>query len=337
MLTEIALQAHHFIGQNIVSVYFGGGTPFLLGATNISSILRSIDRLSSITGSEITIETNPESTDKQALKDYFDAGINRLSIGVQSFNNDELLLLCRRHSSYDGIQAIENACIAGFSNISVDLMYDLPHQSIQQWKRSLVAACQLPITHLSLYNLTIEAETPWFRKKARLEKSMPGSEESAAMYALAIKTATTYDFSQYEISAFAKRGFSSIHNTGYWQGRDFIGFGPSAFSFYSGTRSSNASNLAIYTKTLSQERLPVDFHDNESPPKRLREMVVVGLRMNEGINLDALEKRYNTVDEYLRNTLNSFVQSGLLSNNSCMYALTNRGRIVYDALAVELI
>lgn len=336
LLCEVDISATHLGDRTIRSVYFGGGTPFLIGPDALSTILQKIGPFTH-TEVEITIEANPDCIEKDSLEGYRAVGVNRLSIGAQSFNDEELQRLCRPHTSRDNIAAVEKAIETGFSNISLDLMYDLPHQTLPHFEHSLHTACRLPITHLSLYNLTIEPNTAWFRKKESLQKQMPTSDESAAMYSAAMDIARSYGFMQYEISAFAKNGFHSIHNSGYWQGREFIGFGPSAFSFIGGIRFSNTSDVSAYVDAIRKGLSPIDFKDSLSPKERLREMAAVGLRMNEGIDISLLERRYGSTDEPLRDKLNSLANEELLVFNSGRYALTERGRMVYDSIAVELI
>lgn len=323
-------------GRPITSIYFGGGTPFLIGPQAVSSLLEKVRAISPFDG-EVTIEANPGSMDPTALCEYRVAGVNRLSLGVQSFNDHELATLCRPHSVLNNLEAVSQAVKGGFNNISLDLMYDLPNQRVEDFEMSLQTACSLPITHLSLYNLTIEPQTPWFRKKEAILQQMPTSDESEAMYRKAIDTVTCAGFAQYEISAFAKQGFHSIHNTGYWQGREFIGLGPSAFSFWGGVRFSNTTDLAAYIDATTNGRSPVVFQESLSAQERLREMVLVGLRMNEGIQLEILEGRYASHDAELRTKMDRLVDGQLLSWSNGRYALTDQGRMVYDSLAVELI
>ena len=323
--------------KDLVSLYFGGGTPFLFGATRLSKALNSLTEFCSLEQCEITIEANPETTTLDTLRQYHALGINRLSIGAQSFNSDHLRTLHRRHTPDDTRRVLDESLKAGFSNISLDLMYDLPGLTTEAWRQTLHETCSLPIQHLSLYNLTIEPATAWFRKKATIEALMPNEEISLQMYESAQEIAEQHSFHQYEISAFAQEGKHSHHNVGYWQGHDFIGFGPSAFSFFGGKRFSNISNLIQYCECLEQNRDPVNFIEEIEPSKRLREMVAIGLRMNEGICVKELEATWGPADQSLLKSLHHLETIHLLEKKKDLLALTQKGRLVYDSIAVELI
>lgn len=261
----------------LISIYFGGGTPSLLGPEKIATILSWIPY--SLKGVEVTLEANPENVSPPLMEGYHQAGINRVSLGIQTFDDTLLPLLDRTHDAKKGGGAVETIYDSGIENISIDLMYDLPGQTLLSWERSLKRACELPITHLSLYNLTLEPHTAFFKKRATLQSQMPDSEVSLKMLQSAISTLETQGLSRYEISAFAKPGFYSRHNTGYWLGRPFLGFGPSAFSFWEGKRFRNIANLNRYHKADD----PSDFIEELPPIESLKERLAIGLRLIQGI------------------------------------------------------
>jgi oxygen-independent coproporphyrinogen-3 oxidase len=366
---EIERWAENIQGREIVSVYFGGGTPFLLGPQKTEIILNKLSAFCLADTCEISIETNPETTNKKDLLHFNAIGVNRLSIGAQSFTKEHLKTLQRGHTPECILQVIGQSIESGFSNISIDLMYDLPGLTLDTWKQTLKEACSLPIQHLSLYNLILEPKTPWFRRKTEIEALMPDEEISMQMYLAAHEITESHGFHQYEISAFAKNGFSSLHNIGYWNGREFLGFGPSAFSFFnletgvgpkqkvpdfdskSGTfcldptavsrfnaqRFSNISNIHSYIDAQEKGVSAIDYVDDAAPEKRLREMISIGLRMNNGICLASLEKIFGTADEDLIRTLKNLESLSLLERKGSFLSLTDEGRLVYDAIAVELI
>jgi oxygen-independent coproporphyrinogen III oxidase len=337
LCTEIDKSSEKIQGRQIVSIYFGGGTPFLFGPERTSVILKKLSGFQLDPSCEITIETNPETTTIEDLQGHASIGINRLSIGAQSFTEEHLTTLQRNHSPENTLQVIKDGLTCGFSNISIDLMYDLPHLSLDSWQKTLEHACSLSIQHLSLYNLTIEPKTPWFRKKAEIESAMPSDEISLQMYQAAQEITKTHGFYQYELSAFAKPGFSSRHNIGYWNGRDFLGFGPSAFSFFQGIRSSNIANLSKYLESQENNGSAVDYVEQSRADKRLREMVAIGLRMNSGICLRDLEQQWGTADEELVDTLHRLETLNLIKTKGSVLSLTEQGRYVYDSIAVEII
>jgi oxygen-independent coproporphyrinogen-3 oxidase len=286
---------------------------------------------------EITIEANPETTTPSLLLAYRALGVNRLSIGAQSFSDQYLKTLHRAHSSDQTRKVLDEALATGWNNISIDLMFDLPGMELTTWENTLEEACRLPIQHISLYNLVIEPKTAWFRNKETIQSLMPKEEVSTQMIQSAWTIARSHGFAQYEISAFAKNGLYSRHNVGYWQGREFLGFGPSAFSFFGNSRFSNISNLKKYCQAIEQNTTTVETSEEIAPQQRLREMVAIGLRMNDGISLPSLEERWGSADQELTSTIHRLVSLELLEQHLNTFRLTNRGRLVYDAIAVEII
>lgn len=250
--------------KTIATVYFGGGTPFLFGPERLATVMNYMTRdvPFSTANPEITLEANPENITLAEMTAYKSAGINRVSIGIQSLDSDLLQSLGRLHLGSTALKAVHTTSKAGIENISVDLMYDLPKQTLAHWKATLEGVVRLPITHLSLYNLTIEPHTVFFKKKDILRKELPDEQTSLAMYEEAIRVLEQHGLMQYEISAFAKPGYPSKHNLGYWTGRPFLGFGPSAFSFWEGRRFRNIANLNRYCELLKNGLSPVDFNRN---------------------------------------------------------------------------
>ncbi len=348
LTNELHINKSRFPPQKkLVSIYWGGGTPSLFGPDRIKAFHESIrsELASMITDDcEITLEANPESVDFELLSLYHEAGINRLSFGVQSFHENELSLLGRSHTKNRIESVISWARKAGIENISIDLMYDLPHQSLDAWKASLHSAFSLPITHVSLYNLTIEPKTAFFRKKDELEKARPPEKVGLQMYEEAQKIALSYGFHQYEISAFARTPFHSRHNTGYWTGREFYGFGPSAYSFMGNCRFSNIADLPRYIDDMRSGEQKYEDIDSISEEARVRELFCVGLRLFTGISLDDLKKQYNVQDlsSDFTSALSYFEKTGLIESfhdeiQGKLYILTPRGRLVYDEIASDLI
>ena len=301
-----------------VSIYFGGGTPSLFGPEAIATIL-------SWTGSaeEVTIEMNPQET----MSSY--PGINRVSIGVQSLHDLTLKMLGRTHTAQQAIQAILDVHRAGIHNISIDLMYDIPGQTLESWKLTLGQLSQLPITHLSLYNLTIEPNTPYFRKQKELKPLLPPAETSLEMLNLAVETFEKIGLKRYEISAFAKPGFESVHNTGYWTGRPFLGLGPSAFSYWNGKRQRNVSDLKKYAALLQEGLSPIDFEEELSPLASLHERLAVALRLIRGVDI-----RDFPVSPTLYETLQA---KGWLALDGHHARLTDQGLLFYDSVATEIV
>lgn len=325
---------HKITPHKLVSIYFGGGTPSLFGAKRLEAVLKTISAPSDI---EITIEANPDGLSKEMLTDFRSLGINRLSLGVQSFEEEKLATLGRTHSATKARDAVFMAYDAGFSNISIDLMYELPNQTVVGWQNSLSAALELPITHLSLYNLTIEPHTGFFRRREELTAQLPTDEDAARMYTDAIECLTDAGFRHYEISAFCKDNYYSRHNVGYWNGRPFWGLGPSAFSYFDGKRFQNVCNLQRYIALLEEGKSPVDFVDEVSTDDRRKELLAVALRMLEGINLPEFEGRYGALEAETKQALAKLMELGLLKLANDTLCLTKKGILFYDTIASELI
>lgn len=308
-------------GKEILSVYFGGGTPSLFGAEGIGPVLARIRKNPDC---EITIEANPEESSYELLKSFFDLGINRISFGVQSLDDRSLEQLGRIHSAEKARKAVLDAARAGFKNISIDLMIDLPDQTEESFRYTLDSLNALPIQHVSLYNLTVEPHTTFFKQGVR---PLSGN-ASLALLNLGVTKLKEFGFERYEISAFAKPGFASRHNTGYWTGRPFWGFGPSAFSFWNGERFRNMANIQRYVRALREGLFPIDFREKLPYPANEQELLAIGLRRIEGV-----EK----VPEAAKKTIEKLQREGLLVQKGPRVCLTERGLLFYDTVATDLI
>jgi oxygen-independent coproporphyrinogen-3 oxidase len=310
-------------GKEMISVYFGGGTPSLC-PEGIEMILKEVK------GSEITVETNPEEVTPELIKRLVDLGVNRLSIGVQSLNNILLKHLGRTHTAQKAIDAVYIAKEAGIDNITIDLMYELPYQTGTTWKETVDKASSLPITHLSLYNLTFEPHTIFMKKEKELRPHLPSDEEGTKMLLYACQKFEEVGLKRYEISAFAREGKQAIHNTGYWTGRPFIGYGPSAFSFWEGKRFRNICHLNKYINHLEKGVFPVDFEEKLSPIQSLHEQIAIGLRLCSGIFLP-------NIPPYTLALLESLQGEGWLTYANGHAKLTEQGFLFYDTVAEKVI
>lgn len=325
--------------KKILTIYFGGGTPTLLGPSAIGKILSWIrkDSFFAVDSPEITIEANPENITFELMRSYADLGINRLSIGMQTLDNQLLKQLGRLHDGQKAIDAVETAYNAGITNISIDLMYDLPNQNLLMWQNTLKRASELPIAHLSLYNLTIEPHTVFFKNKETLEKLLPDQETSLQMYESAIEILSKNEFEQYEISAFARSNQYSRHNSGYWIGRPFLGFGPSAFSYWEKKRFRNIANLSQYHRKLKEGNSPIDFEETLPGSAQKRELLAIQLRLIKGVDLEEFQKRHGLLDSETIAVLDKLHSEGFLRKKENLFSLTKQGILFYDSLAVELI
>lgn len=320
--------------KKIESIYFGGGTPTLLGPDNIRTILSWIEYPSTC---EVTIEANPEEVTLSLMQELKQAGINRVSIGVQALDDVSLTMLGRTHNSQKAIQAIESTYQAGISNISIDLMYDLPGQTLESWTSTLAQVKSLPISHLSLYNLTIEPNTSFFKRKERLAPLLPTQEMSLKMLDIAVSSLESFGLQRYEISAFAKEKKQSHHNIGYWTARPFLGLGPSAFSYYEKTRYRNSAHLSRYSALLHAGKSPVDFSEQLAYPDDLHELLAVELRLIKGVELNNFEERHGKLPPSTQEKLQQLQKKGWLEMGKGVLRLTQEGLLFYDSVAVELV
>ncbi len=335
---EWALRHVHLKGKRVVSIYFGGGTPTKLAPWIISELLDQIARTCDLASDcEITLEANPEDITLDKMRLYKAAGINRLSIGVQSLVDEELQILSRQHTAEEAIRAIHASHQAGLDNLSIDLMYELPTQRLASWEKSLTFLSSLPITHLSLYNLTIEPHTGFFKRRHQLEKTLPPDEEKLAMLHAAVTCLEAIGLERYEISAFSRPGRHSRHNCGYWLGRPFLGLGPSAFSYWDKKRFSNHAHLHQYQEILSRGDLPLGFEENLPFPKNLQELFAIHIRLCEGVDLELFEQRHGIVPSEILTSLKTLQQKKWVEEQSGMWKLTELGRLFYDSVATELI
>lgn len=321
---EWELRSQKLPKKGLASIYFGGGTPALLSPESIQTILSWISPKSSC---EITLEANPENISLELMEAFKSAGINRVSIGVQSLDNKLLTTLSRTHSAEKAIQAVEVCCKAGLGNLSIDLMYDLPGQTQKSWQHTLDLAVHLPISHLSLYNLTIEPHTVFYKKRKNL--ILPSQKSSLLMLESAIKKLENHGFDRYEISAFAKRGQISQHNIGYWTNRPFLGLGPSACSYWNSSRFQNIANLNRYVKALQKNEDPTDFQETLTPIESLKESIAIQLRLINGIELQKWPA-------HITQGLSRLIDSGLLETDNSFLRLTKKGLLFHDTVAEEV-
>jgi oxygen-independent coproporphyrinogen III oxidase len=287
-------------GISYETVFFGGGTPSLLSAQELGATLEYLAGHFTIEPhAEITVETNPGTVDRQKLQEFRSIGINRLSIGVQSFHDDDLQFLTRIHSSQEAKRCVNDAYASGFENVSIDLIFSLPLQTTERWIANLDQAMELQPTHISCYSLIVEANTPLFRMVESKQVSLLNTETDAELYEMTIAYLAQRGFAQYEVSNFAKPGFKSRHNKSYWEHRDYLGFGPSAHSFSMRSqhadgpeRSWNIANLSDYCSKLELGQLPIAGMEHLTVTQLADEEIFLGLR-SEGIDLDGFRTRFS--------------------------------------------
>ena len=323
--------AHYAGGENVTSIYFGGGTPSLLTAGQIGEVLANIRSLFAVSpAAEITIEANPGTVDLAFLTGIRKFGLNRLSLGVQSLHDDELKLLGRIHSAAQAAEALTLARESGFDNVNLDLIYGLPGQSLVDWRGTLKMALSMNPEHLSLYALTLEPGTPLWQDIE--DKQLPdiNPDLAADQYELAEDVLSAQGYRHYEISNWARPGCECRHNLVYWQNQPYLGIGVAAHSCRDGHRTANTTSLDEYLTAFSCGLLPVKELDEAiSPELRLSEAVILGLRLGEGIAIDKISGQSG--EDFLkhyRRPLDEMAELGLLEYAGGNLRLTRRGRLL---------
>ncbi len=335
ILKEIELQKAYLKGESISTIYFGGGTPSLLPSSDIEQILNKIRAYHSIENeSEITLEANPEDLSVEKLTELKFIGINRLSLGTQSFIDAELKWMNRMHTSAQATQAIRNAQNLGFDNISIDLIFGLPDQTKQDWKFNLGSALQLNVQHISSYGLTIENKTVLGNRVAKGLQKQPDDVLAAEFFKMNMEVLPKNGFEHYEISNFAKEGFISRHNSSYWRGIPYLGLGPSAHSFNGVSRQWNVRSNAAYISTISKGKSFFEIEEL-TETDRLNEQIMIGLRTKWGIEKAKIEAVKSGRWNELKSNLNPN-ESRLFTIDDTSIKLSNFGKLVADRLASQL-
>ncbi|MGE5400023.1 MAG: radical SAM family heme chaperone HemW [Ignavibacteriales bacterium] len=330
--------AIHSEGRLFTSVFFGGGTPSLMEPSYIGEILDFLKSNFSVSGSaEITLETNPGTVDSKRLRDFLSLGINRLSVGVQSFDNDELKFLTRIHDRQTAINTIKEANSIGFENINLDLIFNLPGQTKKRWLSNLETALQLPVNHISAYSLILEKGTILNKMVLDGRVKLQDSDYDAEIYQLTIDFMRSHDFHQYEVSNYAKEGFECRHNKAYWQYMDYLSFGTSAHSFVNGRRWWNFSNISRFISEICKNGNAVASFEDLTNEQMLTEYVMLALRSN-GLNIQSLKDRFG--DEWINgrySMLKSFQKRGLLFFENNHVYLTDKGYALCDEILEKIL
>jgi oxygen-independent coproporphyrinogen-3 oxidase len=336
LLIEIGLRKNYLPSSHIDTIYFGGGTPSLLDKKELEIILKQLRNTFTISPtSEITLEANPDDITSEKLQDWKHCGINRLSIGIQSFFEEDLKFMNRAHNAIEGKECLNLAKRAGFNNITIDLIYGTPTLTNENWKANLETAFAFNIPHLSCYMLTVEKGTALDHLVKKKKVSESSEEKFEQQFNILLNEMTSYGYEQYEISNFSKPGMHSRHNSNYWKYEPYIGFGPSAHSFNGAQRHINVSNNAVYTRELMQNIVPLT-EDELSIESRYNEYILISLRTKWGTDLEKVETLYPGYLNHLLNASEKYISQGLMIKEQNHLYLTNEGKLVADAIASDL-
>lgn len=333
---EAEIRKSYITSEPFRTLYIGGGTPTVLSQEEIARILTFIDNhLGLGETDEITIEVNPDDVTGSYMKDLKSIGINRVSIGIQSWNDDDLKMLNRRHTAAQGKEAISRIFSSGFENVSADLIYGIPGMESDRWAENLDITFSTGINHLSAYHLSIEPGTVFWKMKEKGLLHEVEEEESIQQFNVLVDKTEEAGFIHYEISNFGKPGFFSVHNTNYWKQVPYIGLGPSAHSFNGYSRQWNLSDVEKYIRLVRGEK---EFYIREELDLRTRfnEYVLTSLRTMWGIDLDYVEKTFEKEGyDYIMNTAGKYIDYGLMRKENNTLILSNQGKMISDNIISE--
>ena len=337
LLTEIELRKSVFDQQTINSIYFGGGTPSLLSEEDLTRIFETLFtsfRVSPL--AEITLEANPDDLSPGKIKVLKNTPINRLSIGIQSFRDEDLRFMKRAHNAKEALSSIKNCKQAGFTNLTIDLIYGTPGMDSSAWLENLNIAFDLDIPHISSYALTVEPNTELHHQVLHQKVSNVDENQSAAQFELLITQMKRNGYEQYEISNFCKPGAYSKHNSSYWKKDMYLGLGPSAHSFYDNKRLWNVSNNTKYVKSLAQNLLPLQ-EEVLSLEDRYNEYVMTSLRTKWGCSIAEIENNFSSeLAVYFRNEIELYVSTENVLVKKEVYYLSEKGKLLADKIASDL-
>lgn len=338
ILTEIDLRLPYLKNKNIETIYFGGGTPSLLSEKELFLILEKLYKTYNVSShAEITLEANPDDLSIEKLKELKRLEINRLSIGLQSYNDEELIWMNRAHTAAESEASVKRSQDKGFENISIDLIYGSKFSNLANWKRTLDKTIALDVKHISSYNLTIEDKTKLghdFKVKKELAID---DEKSSEMFLEMIDRLEKNKFIHYEISNFGKENYFSNHNSNYWKGIEYIGFGPSAHSFDGVSRQWNISNNSLYIKNVNDKNESYFEKEILSESDQFNEYILTSLRTIWGIDAEVLKNKFSSeITNAFNQKINIYISKEMITLTNNQYVLTSNGKLFADKIASEL-
>ncbi|WP_143309755.1 radical SAM family heme chaperone HemW [Chitinophaga vietnamensis] len=337
LLQEIDLQRDYLQGETVQTIYFGGGTPSLLSEEELHSLLAALHQTFPVAAdAEITLEANPDDLDMPKLQMLKAAGINRLSIGVQSFHETDLRWMNRAHNSLQALECITNAQSAGFNNITIDLIYGGPTLSDEGWEQNIKQAIALGIPHLSCYALTVEPGTALDHFIQKKKMAPTDADKAARHFEQLMQWLEAAGYEHYEISNFALPGWHSRHNSSYWQGKSYLGLGPSAHSFNGHSRQWNVANNAQYIKSIQAGAVPFEL-ESLTTDMVFNEYIMTSLRTAAGCNLEWVAEKFDAAyAEKLMQESRQFMAKGWMVQEGPVLRLTKAGRLFADGIAADL-
>ena len=333
---EMELRKDEFEKEEVETIYFGGGTPSVLSIDDIRFLIHSVyQNYNVIENPEITLEANPDDLDEETILQFANSPINRLSIGIQSFFEDDLQLMNRAHNSEEAKRCLAVAT-QHFDNISIDLIYGMPNMSNEKWLKNIETALSFNISHISSYALTVEPKTALHKMIKSGSISSLDDDLAQQHFHILIDKLQENGFVHYELSNFGKPDYFSKNNTAYWLGKKYIGVGPSAHSFNGKSRSWNVSNNSMYLKALAENKVPSET-EILSKTDQYNEYIMTGLRTIWGVSLDKIETEFgSSYLEYLHQQAEKYISDNLLTVENNILKTTKKGKFLSDGIASDL-
>jgi oxygen-independent coproporphyrinogen-3 oxidase len=334
---EVELQKDYLGTKNISTIYLGGGTPSILNQVELMQIFDTIDKHFEISkDAEITLEANPDDLTKNKIKELKNTPINRFSIGIQSFYDEDLKLMNRAHNSQEAISAVKGAQDAGFENITIDLIYGIPNLTEHRWRNNLQNAFLLDVKHISAYCLTVEPKTALAHQIKTKQIKNIDEQQSSEHFEIMLEAMNQNGFIQYEISNFCKDNYFSKHNSNYWLKEKYLGLGPSAHSYNGNTRQWNIANNALYIKGIDENKLNFELEELTNS-QRYNEYILTSLRTIWGTSLDNISSAYGKdYQTYCLKEVEKYILSEDVKIESNKLILTNKGKLIADKIASDL-
>jgi oxygen-independent coproporphyrinogen-3 oxidase len=335
LCTEISLREKELNKEPLKTIYLGGGTPSLLTESQLLQLFESLKKAFDLSFlQEVTLEANPDDITEEKVLLWKNHGINRLSIGVQSFDNEDLIWMNRAHHAEQSFKSIQIAQKNGISNLTIDLMYGLPNLTLERWEKQIQQAVDLGVQHISAYCLTVEERTA-LHKKVNQEELIPAdSDLQSEQFDLLVNKLSQHGFLHYEISNFGKLDFIALHNTNYWNGNHYLGIGPSAHSFDGHKRTWTIANNHTYMNNIEKGILPVE-EELLTPKNKFNELLMTGLRTIWGVDLTQLASLFPLSNGF-NQKVNDYIQEGLMSLSDNHLMLTQAGKHIADSIAENL-
>lgn len=333
---ELFLRKDELTHEPIETIYFGGGTPSILSVEEINSLLNCVYQWYRVSEKpEITLEANPDDLDHATIHRLAQSKVNRLSIGIQSFGEEDLKMMNRAHNAQEALSCLQEA-VRYFDNISIDLIYGIPNLSDERWVENIQRVLDLGIPHISCYALTVEERTALNKLIQKGVVPSPKEEVAHAHFVLLLEKLKEKGYVHYELSNFAKPGYYSKNNSAYWLGKKYLGIGPSAHSFDGKYRSWNIANNPLYIKAIEAGTLPSEIEEL-SLSDRYNEYIMTGLRTIWGVDIDRVQKEFGTAYlDYLLKESASFIADGFMQNQDHILTITDKGKFLSDGIASDL-